>query len=167
MSHRGVRRISDYTPYKNAEYPTGYGKRIAEIIAENIGSSERALGIKDVKLENRVIGGSSLGGIMSAYAVANNPTIFGKAVVFSPAFYINPELLEYLARSNSANSKSKIAIWAGGSESETMVPLIEKYGAILDKNKINHNLIIDPNGQHNEANWAVAFPSAIKFLFGK
>jgi alpha-glucosidase len=38
--------------------------------------------------------GSSLGGLISYYAVLKYPEVFGKAGVFSPAFWINPEIFE-------------------------------------------------------------------------
>jgi len=165
MSHRGVRRITDYTPLKNPEYPSGYGKRVAEIINEHIAEAETELKIKNITADDRLIGGSSLGGIMAAYTLSAYPAIFSKAIVFSPAFWINPQLFDELEQIKYPVN-TKIAIWAGGQENESMVPNTERYEKYLESQKVKHQMIIDPLGKHNESEWSIALPEAINFLFG-
>ena len=45
---------------------------------------------KDEK--NTFIAGSSMGGLISFYAILKYPKVFGGAGVFSPAFWITPQL---------------------------------------------------------------------------
>ncbi|MFN2458420.1 MAG: alpha/beta hydrolase-fold protein [Chitinophagaceae bacterium] len=70
--------------------------------------------------KHRFIAGSSMGGLISLYAVLKYPKVFGGAGVFSPAFWIVPSLKNVVTK--KANKiKGKIYFYAGMQESESMV----------------------------------------------
>lgn len=79
-------RIDEYSPWTHPTYGGGDGDLYAKFITEDlkpyIDMNYRTLPDR----ENTVIGGSSLGGLISYYMVLEYDETFGKAIVFSPSF---------------------------------------------------------------------------------
>jgi len=68
--------------------------------------------------QNTFIAGSSMGGLISMYAVLKYPKVFGGAGVFSPAFWIGPKIFDDIMKKGIAVN-SKIYFYCGGQEGET------------------------------------------------
>jgi len=60
------------------------------------------------------------------------PTVFGGAIIFSPALWVTPELIEEARKFQSA-TMPKIYFYAGGKESASMVGDMQKLTDLLDK----------------------------------
>lgn len=113
------------------------------------------------------IGGSSMGGLISIFSGLRHPDIFGKLMIFSPSLWVVPKM-ELKTYENS--EATKIYLYAGGEESETMIEHVETFKNkmlesefVADKMKIN--LSINKLGKHNETYWSDEFPKAIEWLF--
>lgn len=113
------------------------------------------------------IGGSSMGGLISIFSGLRHPDIFGKLMIFSPSLWVVPKM-ELKTYENS--EPTKIYLYAGGEESETMIEHVETFKNkmlesefVADKMKIN--LSINKLGKHNETYWSDEFPKAIEWLF--
>jgi predicted alpha/beta superfamily hydrolase len=65
------------------------------------------------------ITGSSMGGLISMYAVLKYPKVFGGAGVFSPAFWISGPKYLMILRQRGKNVNSKIYFYGGKQEGET------------------------------------------------
>jgi predicted alpha/beta superfamily hydrolase len=105
------------------------------------------------------IAGSSMGGLISMYAVLKYPNVYGGAGVFSPAFWVGPKIFDdILVKGKKVNSK--IYFMAGKLEpSETMIPYMLK--AFDNMHKVSRSkmeTVIRDEGQHNEATWRKEFP---------
>jgi len=105
-----------------------------------------------------------MGGIISFYAILQYPKVFGGAGVFSPAFWINPQLMKVDPR-KAKKVKGKIYFYAGQQESETMVPDML---AVLDQmrrySKAEMETVIRAEGKHNEPTWRKEFPLFYEWL---
>jgi alpha-glucosidase len=117
--------------------------------------------------KNTAIFGSSVGGLISFYAVLNYPEIFGKAGIFSPSFWFSDEI--YTLMEKSKKTKARIFFLCGGQESEDMVLDLKKMETLLDRNcceclKLNKTVIIK-DGLHNERLWRENFEQTVKWLF--
>lgn len=103
--------------------------------------------------EATYIAGSSMGGLISFYALMKYPDTFGGAGVFSPSFWIVPQLSDSLQKVVS-KINSKIFFYAGEQEGETMV---SDMNTIADDVGLRSSSIIykivDPEGKHNEPTW--------------
>ncbi|MCB0447102.1 MAG: alpha/beta hydrolase [Gelidibacter sp.] len=166
IEHGNEKRIDELTPYKHEKYGGGKGDLYLDFIISTlkpkIDSTFKTL--KDAK--HTTIFGSSLGGLMAFYAVIEFPEIFGNAGVFSPSFWINPEIYDLVSQS-TINKNTKFFFLIGTEESETavsdqqkMVDLLYKKG--VDANQIKNNII--EGGQHNEAFWSSHFADAYQWL---
>lgn len=154
----GAERINEYNPYTTEKYGTGKGDAYLEFIAETlkpfIDKHYRTLPSQ----ENTSIAGSSLGGLISYYAMLKYPDTFGNAGVFSPAFWIAPPL-ESFADSASNGIKGKIFFYAGESESDSMVDDMQKIMDITGTHsRTTIYAVTDPEGKHNEQSWRKWFP---------
>ncbi|MNR17955.1 putative esterase [compost metagenome] len=109
-----------------------------------------------------------MGGLVSVFSGLRNPEVYGKLMIFSPSLWVVPELKINLKKANTADTK--VYLYAGGRESETMIEHIKKFQEDLisskfvkDESKIN--VSINRYGKHSETYWSDEFPKAIEWLF--
>lgn len=160
-----TKRLTEYNPYsfRDLGKPEGndYVDFIAKTLKPYIDKRFRTLRSKD----NTFIAGSSMGGLISLVAVMRYRDVFGGAGIFSPAFWTAPKLNADLTAVANKLHHERLFFYAGGSESDEMVPDMQKIGSIL---KLNPSLTtieyIDPAGKHNQAAWRKYFPLFINWL---
>ncbi|MGB4776531.1 MAG: alpha/beta hydrolase-fold protein [Daejeonella sp.] len=159
IDHGNENRFTEYNPYLNEHYGKGRGDDYVDFLAKTlkpfIDKNYRTLA--DVK--NTTVAGSSMGGLISLYALAKYSKTFGAAGVFSPAFWISPELFNYISSKKLASSR--IYFVAGGLERDTMVPdMLRMYEILLKKGLSPKNLYskVWDDGAHNEWFWRREFP---------
>ena len=105
-----------------------------------------------------------MGGLISFYAILKYPEKFGAAGVFSPAFWINPQLKNIDAK-KAKKVKSKIYFYAGQQESETMVPdMLNVFEQMHERSKEKMKTVIRAEGKHNEATWREEFPAFYEWI---
>ncbi len=162
-------RLNEYNPYDNAKYGKAEGNAYVDFLVKTlkpfIDSHYRTL----PQSGNTAIAGSSMGGLISFYAALKYPQVFGKAGIFSPSFWIAPQL--YDAVKNSSNMKnSLICFIAGGMESDSMVPDMQRmYDLLLQKGipAANMKITVVPDGEHSESYWREEFPNVYLWLFAR
>lgn len=103
--------------------------------------------------ENTIIAGSSMGGLISYYAALKYPQVFGKAGVFSPAFWTAPAIKNY-TDSVAAKVNGKFFFYTGAQEGTAYVAdmneVMEKLGA--NSSTMIYS-VIDKEGKHHESYW--------------
>ncbi len=169
IDHGETSRINEFTP--KSRINLGIGQRegakyldfMAHTLKPYIDEHFRTLTQK----EYTGIGGSSMGGLISLFGGILHPETFGLVMVFSPSLWIYPDVYEEV-RAEKSLKGTKLYIYAGGRESQGMLPnvhrLLQNIHATQRAAEIN--LVVDPNGTHNEVRWGMEFPEAIEwFLF--
>jgi predicted alpha/beta superfamily hydrolase len=164
IDHGGEKRINEYSPFDMEKYGKGEGDAYVDFLVQTlmpyINSHYRTR--KSAKYTS--IAGSSMGGLISMYALLKYPTKFGAAGVFSPAFWIVPQLKEYAAK-RAPQVKGRIYFYAGQQESKTMVPDMLSVFEILDKrSKAKLKTHIRAEGKHSEETWREEFPEFYSWL---
>ncbi|RAJ25351.1 putative alpha/beta superfamily hydrolase [Gelidibacter algens] len=166
IEHGNDKRMDELTPYPNETYGGGKGDQYLDFIINTlkpqIDASYRTL--KNVK--HTSIFGSSLGGLLSFYAVVKYPETFGNAGIFSPSFWFSNRIFN-LVSETTISPNSRFYFLAGSEESETMVPDQTKMVDLLLTKGVPQNNIkntITEGGQHNEALWRQNFPKAYQWL---
>ena len=162
----GPKRINEYDPYDNNEYGKGEGEAYVSFLVETlkpyIDKHYRTLTSK----ENTFIAGSSLGGLISYYAMLRYPDVFGKGGIFSPSFWIAPQMNQ-LTDSLSSKINGQFFFYAGESESKEMVSDMQ---TVADKLGENSSTLIylatDPGGKHNEQAWRKWFAEFYLWITG-
>lgn len=169
IDHAEEDRIREFSPPEVTKFGPSLGKQYAQYMVEElkpyVDHHFRTLPDR----QHTGVGGSSMGGLISIYSGFIYPEVFGKLMIFSPSLWLTPKI--YFQAINFFNPfQTKIYLYAGGNEGSNMVPNVQRLKAAMqrrgiDGSKIEFNLSIDPDGQHNEAKWSEEFPKAIKWLF--
>lgn len=163
----GPQRMSEYNPYEFKPYGVGEGDKYVDFIVNTlkpyIDKNYRTLANK----KNTFVAGSSMGGLISMYAVMRYPKIFGGAGIFSPAFWTAPGLENEITKT-APSIRSKLFFYAGGKESDRMIPdmkRIEENIRSASSSKILER--IDPDARHNEPAWRKYFPEFYRWIMNK
>ncbi len=167
VDHGGDQRISEYSPF-DSKYGKGRGddyvKFLVETLKPYIDSHYQTL--SDVK--HTTVAGSSMGGIISLYAAVKYPKVFGSAGVFSPAFWINPQLLDYAKE--HADRSTRFYFVCGDAESDTMVSDMHKMVSMLKAKGLpekNIPELVIKGAKHNEQQWRSELPAFYDWLMMK
>lgn len=166
IEHGNEKRLDELTPFSNEKYGGGNGDAYLEFIVKTLKPHIDANYRTKTKANNTIIFGSSLGGLISYYAVLKYPKVFGKAGVFSPSFWFSNKIYEMTEKSDKI--KAKIYFLFGDKESDELVSEIKKMEILLDRNRcyclhLNKSLMVE-GGEHNEKLWREGFADAIKWL---
>jgi predicted alpha/beta superfamily hydrolase len=99
-----------------------------------------------------------MGGLISMYAILKYSGVFSGAGIFSPSFWISPEIFNDIkAKGNKVNSN--IYLYGGKLEGETIVPDMQKvYDEMKKVSGSRTTIIIREDGKHNEQTWRKEFP---------
>lgn len=117
--------------------------------------------------ENTAVMGSSLGGLISHYAIYAYPEVFSMAGIFSPSYWVSDEVYAF-TENNPVPGASRLYLLVGGKEGTTMTePLKKMHRLIIDRGHPAENITakINPQGEHNEKFWNIEFQEAVKWLF--
>ena len=118
--------------------------------------------------EDTAIAGSSMGGLISHYALLRYPQVFGKAAIFSPSYWISNEVYTETA-AHPWPADTRVYFYIGGKEGDESVPDVQRMMAVLATPAHppqSMALRIVPDAEHNERAWRAEFPLAIAWLFG-
>jgi predicted alpha/beta superfamily hydrolase len=164
IDNNSTKRMNEYNPYDNDKYGKGEGKQYLDFIANTlkpfIDKNYRTL--KDAN--HTFIAGSSMGGLISLYALIAYPNVFGGAGIFSPSFWIAPQLYTDVA-SAKWQKNFQIYFYTGQKESNTMVRDMQKmFNIIKQKNCCRLEDVTFPLGQHNEKYWRDEFDDFYRWL---
>lgn len=158
VDHGSSKRLNEYNPYDNDRFGKGEGGRYVDFLVKTlkpfIDKHYRTLKGK----ENTMIAGSSMGGLISMYAVLKYPKVFGKAGIFSPAFWISgPEIYKDI-KEKGRKVNSDIYFYGGKKEGETMVPdMLKAFEEMTAVSPSKMIMVIRDEGRHNESAWRKEF----------
>ena len=152
------KRMSEYNPWEFENYGKGEGNQYVDFLVKNlkpfIDNHYRTLKSK----QNTFIAGSSMGGLISLYAVLKYPKVFGGAGIFSPAFW-TASGIDSTVIADAKKTNSRLFFYAGGKEGDSMIPDMKRIEKEIKKRSSSPiKEMIDPNAQHNEAAWRKYFP---------
>ncbi|MFD0941894.1 alpha/beta hydrolase [Pedobacter boryungensis] len=165
IDHGGSERLKEYNPY-DSEYGKGKGKDYVDFLVHNLKPfiDQHYRTEKDAK--NTAIAGSSMGGLISMYAIATYPKVFGKAGIFSPAFWIGKTIETDVQNAFKNLNGSKIYLVAGDLESKTMISDMKNVFQLLNPTGKNKNIRVveKADGKHSEWFWHREFVDFYKFI---
>ena len=165
IDHGGDYRITEYDPY-DSNYGKGRGVDYVEFLVKTlkpyIDKNYRTK--KDAR--HTTIAGSSMGGLISMYAVLKYPDVFGNGGIFSPAFWIAPDIFNY-AQQQQLPVKIRFYFVCGDAESDAMTGDMQKMADIIQTkgiSKQNTPTVIIKGAKHNETQWNGDFPAFYNWL---
>jgi len=172
VDNGGSKRQNEYCPYNfklagnaaGSKSNKGEGKAYADFLVKTLKPHIDKVYRTDIRKESTVVAGSSMGGLISFYAVLKYPAVFGAAAVFSPSFWLTPKIFEDI-KTKGKNVSSKFYFCAGKLEGESMVSDTRKaYEEMKKVSKSKMELVIRDGGEHNEASWKREFPLFYEWL---
>ncbi|MFT3981840.1 MAG: alpha/beta hydrolase-fold protein [Ferruginibacter sp.] len=161
----GPQRLNEYNPFDNERFGKGEGKQYVDFLVNTLKPfiDDHYRTLKDKN--NTMIAGSSMGGLISYAAALYYPSVFGKAGVFSPAFWTAIPGINDLTDSLAVNNSGKFFFFMGGKEGEEymndMFSIMQSLGT---RSSALIYSVVDPEGKHNEAAWCRWFPEFLKFM---
>lgn len=167
IDNGGLKRMNEYNPYDNDRFGKGEGKQYVDFIAKTLKPyiDKKYRTLKDKN--NTTIAGSSMGGLISMYAVIVHPKVFGTAGVFSPSFWIAPKMKDDINKlvKTSTHRQNRIYFYAGEQESKEMVrDALQIFEMMRMKAGCKMEVRINAEGQHNEPTWRQEFPAFYNWI---
>lgn len=166
IEHGGNKhRIDEMTPYSNDTHGGGHADDYLDFIINTlkpyVDKNFRTLQDK----EHTTIFGSSVGGLISFYALLKFPNVFGNAGVFSPSFWFSDDIFRLMEE--VMHIEGRIYFMAGDHESTAMVPDIERMEQLVlqrvkDRKQVHKKIV--HGGHHNEKLWRREFKDAYLWL---
>lgn len=164
-NHEGNKRLMEYSPVNFENEYLGkirgrgriYMNWLVGTLKPYIDANYRTL----TDREHTYIAGSSMGGLMSLYAISVYNHVFGKAACLSPSLWVDfGKVMEFVAKSN-IRPGTNIFMDYGELELANHFASQEALVAIshmLLAKKANLTLRILPGGEHCEASWEKEIP---------
>lgn len=166
VDHGNDTRVTEYNPYDNERFGKGEGNAYVDFLVNEL---KPRIDQRYRTLPGRThtgIMGSSLGGLISNHAINRYPNVFGSAGIFSPSYWIAPQMFA-ATQENAQLNNTRIYLLAGAREGESMVPDFERMVTLLEQGAEpgQWQAELDEDGEHNEAFWRREFPQAVEWLF--
>ena len=167
IDNGGADRLNEYTPWSNPSYGGGEGDAYTKFLIETLKPHIDANYRTRPEREYTGIMGSSLGGLISMYAIINRQDVFSKAGIFSPSFWFTEDIYR-LVEELGKQDDLRIYMIGGVTESSAMVNDLNRMYSTLQNvgfQATEINLLTHADGQHSEWYWAREFPAAYQWLF--
>lgn len=168
---RGTRRLCEYSPWKfeDAAFGSikGIGKRYMRWLVNELKPSidENFRTLPD--REHTAICGSSMGGLMTVYAVTAHNDVFSMGAALSPSLWDRPDLTWGLINRTEFDPNTMLYMDYGSSELDNhpdMANIMERTFAKLLRKSVCATLRIIPGGEHCEASWEQQLPIVMECL---
>jgi alpha-glucosidase len=167
IDNGGEERLRELSPWPNPRFGAAQGEQYMAFVA---GTVKPWIDARYRTLPGRAdtaIIGSSMGGLISHYALLRYPQVFGKAAVFSPSYWYSGEVYAQTT-AHPWPRGTRTYFYIGGHEGEESVPDVERMMALLatqDHAPGDFTLHVVPGAEHNERAWRAEFPRAVAWLF--
>lgn len=170
-NHEGNKRLAEYSPihFENEYLGKVRGKGhvymnwLVDTLKPYIDANFRTLPDR----EHTYIAGSSMGGLMSLYAITTYNHVFSKAACLSPSLWVDfGKVIEFVAKSNIRPGTN---IFMDYGEMEIVRHFGSQEGLVamshlLLAKRANLTLRILPGGEHCEASWEREIPVFMECL---
>ncbi|MEZ4920816.1 MAG: alpha/beta hydrolase-fold protein [Saprospiraceae bacterium] len=161
-------RLDEYSPWINPDYGGGEGEAyinfVLNTLKPHIDSSFRTLPGRNTT----AIMGSSMGGLISMYALAEHQDKISKAGIFSPAFWFAGSAPADHVTSSGKQADVRVFFLAGGDEPASVTTNLNTVAdAMLSVGFGTDEQFrqLPADGEHSEWFWRREFPAAYQWLF--
>jgi len=167
IDNGGDFRMNELSPWQNKRFGEAQGKQymdfIVEIVKPYIDSNFRT---RTGRLHTAIMG-SSMGGLISHYAVHAYSDVFSKAGIFSPSYWYSQQVFSF-TQSKKAPLNARLYVMYGDEEGDGMIADTAKMQRQLrQQGHPRQNTLFKRvlEGEHNEQLWRSEFSEAVQWLF--
>jgi predicted alpha/beta superfamily hydrolase len=168
IHHAGERRIAEYSPFPDGRHGGGDGDAYLSFVADSVKPRiDRLFRTRRGRASTMILG-SSMGGLISLYAVVARGDVFGGAGVLSPALWYGQGRIFDVIRAVPAPT-GRVYLDVGTREGPGMVRDARRMARLLARQGLRASdgslrFVEDEGGRHSEADWARRLPGALEFL---
>ncbi|ABG40856.1 putative esterase [Paraglaciecola sp. T6c] len=167
IDNGGDFRMNELSPWANKRFGEAQGKAymqlIVDVVKPYIDNNYRT----KVDVKNTAMMGSSMGGLITHYAIHNYPDVFGKAAIFSPSYWYSQDVFSD-TRLHRSKDSARLYVLYGSNEGDGMIADTDKMQRLIKEQghpRENMQFVSIAGGQHNEQLWGDSFTDAIEWLF--
>jgi predicted alpha/beta superfamily hydrolase len=168
IHHAGDARISEYSPFPDRRHGGGDGDAYLDFVVDTLKPRiDRLFRTRPVR-DSTFILGSSMGGLISLYALIERGGVFGGAAVMSPALWYGQgrifDVVSAVAE-RSGRVYLDVGVYEGAGtlrNTRRMARLLTRRGWRRKNGLLRY--VEDQRGRHSEADWARRLPGALEFL---
>lgn len=158
-------RLREYKPFSSTRWYSHKrvsGDQHADWIVKKVKPWIDARYRTKKEAQSTIIGGASLGGLMSYYMLMEYPDVFGGAIVFSPSFWVN-EIVYTLHEKNKSLAQQKIYFNAGQLETPTVESVEKMRDILLSYGMPKENVKLDI--EEGEGHWHITWRKGFKKVY--
>ncbi|WP_218919406.1 alpha/beta hydrolase [Longibacter salinarum] len=169
-------RSDEYSPWRNESVGAGgEGEDYVRFLVEELKPHIDSLYRTKPGPEHTGIMGSSMGGLISTYAMFEYPDVFRKAGIFSPAYWFASDIFDMAKSAPAPEPNTRWYVMSGALETapgepdsvyvrdhEKMIDLLKEAGYTSGVHLTSH---IRADGKHAEWFWRREFSEAYHWLF--
>jgi len=168
-------RVYEYTPTvdptETSLGPAGGADLYIETLADQLKPTIDGMLRTRPDVASTAIAGSSLGGLVTAYAGLTRPDVYGLVAALSPSTWWDSDVIVTLVAGTLPAPMRPLIVYvdsgqgAVDDEADTnkLAAAYQKLGYVPE---VNFRHVVQPGAQHNETYWAERFPGAMQLLLG-
>jgi predicted alpha/beta superfamily hydrolase len=168
-------RIDEYTPTRDASRMAGgrgalYLRMLVEEVKPLVDRTYRTLPGR----EDTVLVGSSLGGLISAYAGVHRGEVFGHVGAMSPSTWWDGRMILREVASLGASPTRPLRFYGDRGDSGDSGDGVTDTAALAEalrtagyREGVDLRYVVQRGAQHNELYWSQRLPGALAFLLGR
>ena len=162
-NHEGNKRLEEYCPYQSDWFGgiTGTGHEYMEWLTKEFKPMMDKRYPTLPGRANTAIGGSSMGGLMSLYALLQYNDTFSRAAALSPSIWVSPEKLSGLVGRAKLEPGTVLYMDYGSQEMGSHEGMRREFAEMCSKimvRGIHLTSRLVPGGTHSEASWEKQLP---------
>ena len=160
-------RMNEYTPAADPRHGGGQADTLLRYLSDELVPHIEATYRTQHGADRRALGGSSLGGLFGAHALATRPEVFSRYFINSPSVWWNRKMI--LAEIGAATdlTRNRVVLYNGGDsdgrkDAEELRDLLASRGLRFGVNLFHWT---EPEAGHDEGAWARYMPRGLGLLF--
>ncbi|MFG0305301.1 MAG: alpha/beta hydrolase-fold protein [Phycisphaerales bacterium JB040] len=162
-------RISEYTPWPSPGFGGGGGHAYLDAIKTDLLPAVSSAFRVKTGPEHTLIAGSSLGGLISAYAAYEFDDVFGRVGAVSPSYWwASGQMISHAQQRGAPANLDRFYQDMGTNESGSAIPNLRAMRDVLlgQGYVLGDDLAhVEAAGhQHNEFYWSIRLPGMLRFL---
>ena len=169
IANTGPFRKYEYSPFRDPKHGGGDGDRYLSFVIDQVIPRVESQFRVEHTPAGRSIAGSSMGGLVSLYALWKHPGVFGAAAALSPSVWFADEAILEFVRERPA-PRGRLWLDTGTEEGATMLDSVRRLrdaiveGGLTEGPRFEY--VEDEGANHHEEHWGRRMRRALPFLVG-
>ena len=170
VANTGPFRRYEYSPFRDPKHGGGDGDRYLSFLIDQVIPAVESTFRVDRSVETRAIAGSSMGGLVSLYALWKRPDVFGAAAALSPsAWFADEAVIDFVNR--TPLPPGRLWLDTGTEEGPLMLETVRRLRDAIEERGLTpgprFEYVEDEGAGHREDFWGMRMKRAIPFLVGQ